>query len=391
MLVTTTSLGVLASNPNGALLGFSRALLFSKEYLFENERIVLSIDARWCHVADKKYDGTDEGLGLIFMLTGSLLVHDPMAVSSDCTHKSNSFKGALGGIPPPKVTKGGQGFLVILGSGKAPAEYTNLNGALARSCDVQKNRCADAANAAGSKNGLTVPECEGQASSCQSSSSKNSTDDSGQTSSENGVKAEPIVKTLLQEGASNNSSSNITQTSVKEDKEKIQPTNSSDIQKGVDQIQGLFAIASEISKTTNTPNVNTGSPNITSETPNSNGESKNSTSGTDKDAEIKNLQKFTGNVGGIPAPNVLADGTKFKVIVANGNGPSLGSLSSALSRSCDVQKNRCADAAHKANQAEFTVQQCEEQVGACHELRKGQKVNISTVEGKLKRRRENKK
>ena len=50
-----------------------------------------------------------------------------------------TFNGALGGAPPPVVT-GGKGF-VVDGS-----DFVNLGAALGRSCDVQHNACANAAN-----------------------------------------------------------------------------------------------------------------------------------------------------------------------------------------------------------------------------------------------------
>jgi hypothetical protein len=51
-----------------------------------------------------------------------------------------SFTGALGGIAAPAVNVGGKGF-VVNGS-----DFLNVNAALGRSCDVQKNACANAAN-----------------------------------------------------------------------------------------------------------------------------------------------------------------------------------------------------------------------------------------------------
>ncbi|KAF8754059.1 hypothetical protein RHS01_06335 [Rhizoctonia solani] len=55
---------------------------------------------------------------------------------------------------------GGKGFLINGDS------FINKNGALQRSCDIQKNACADAANSSGNKAPLTVAACETQAQQC---------------------------------------------------------------------------------------------------------------------------------------------------------------------------------------------------------------------------------
>jgi len=72
-----------------------------------------------------------------------------------------TFTGALGGISAPGVTKGGRGFQV-----ENNADFLNLNAALNRSCDVQKNQCANAANADRNA-GFSVADCETQATACR--------------------------------------------------------------------------------------------------------------------------------------------------------------------------------------------------------------------------------
>jgi len=69
-----------------------------------------------------------------------------------------TFTGALGGAPPA-VTAGGKGF-VTDGS-----DFVNLAAALGRSCDVQHNTCANAANSgAGS---FKVSDCDTQDTACK--------------------------------------------------------------------------------------------------------------------------------------------------------------------------------------------------------------------------------
>lgn len=68
-----------------------------------------------------------------------------------------SFSGALGGLPPPVVV-GGKGF-VVNGS-----DFLNIAAALTRSCDVQHNACANAANSGAD---FEVSDCETQLAACK--------------------------------------------------------------------------------------------------------------------------------------------------------------------------------------------------------------------------------
>ncbi|CAG7853458.1 SubName: Full=Uncharacterized protein {ECO:0000313/EMBL:CCA73998.1} [Serendipita indica DSM 11827] len=64
-----------------------------------------------------------------------------------------------------------------------------------------------------------------------------------------------------------------------------------------------------------------------------------------------NLQKFTGNLGGITAPAVVPGGRGFQVV---GNNSDFLNVGAALGRSCDVQHNQCANAANSNRNAGFT-------------------------------------
>ncbi|KAF7796264.1 hypothetical protein EIP86_007438 [Pleurotus ostreatoroseus] len=76
-----------------------------------------------------------------------------------------TFTGALGGLSAPAVTTGGRGFVVANND-----DFLNLAAALGRSCDVQHNQCADAANA--NRNaGFTVGNCDTQNTQCHAASS----------------------------------------------------------------------------------------------------------------------------------------------------------------------------------------------------------------------------
>jgi hypothetical protein len=82
---------------------------------------------------------------LVLPATVTVTVSAPAATSTGASSSSSSsanlqtFTGNLGGAPPP-VTTGGKGF-VTNGS-----DFLNLAAALGRSCDVQHNACANAAN-----------------------------------------------------------------------------------------------------------------------------------------------------------------------------------------------------------------------------------------------------
>ncbi|KAJ3768021.1 hypothetical protein EV361DRAFT_437938 [Lentinula raphanica] len=72
-----------------------------------------------------------------------------------------TFTGDVGGQLPPAVTTGGRGFVVAGETG----DFLNLSAALQRSCSVQHNACADAANS-GAAAGITVGDCDTQNTQC---------------------------------------------------------------------------------------------------------------------------------------------------------------------------------------------------------------------------------
>ncbi|KAJ7035090.1 hypothetical protein C8F04DRAFT_1395151, partial [Mycena alexandri] len=72
-----------------------------------------------------------------------------------------TFTGSLGGIAPPTVVVSGLQFQVVGNS-----LFKSKGDALARSCSIQKNDCADAANASGNKGSFTVAACNTQQSAC---------------------------------------------------------------------------------------------------------------------------------------------------------------------------------------------------------------------------------
>ncbi|KAL8796926.1 MAG: hypothetical protein Q9182_007273 [Xanthomendoza sp. 2 TL-2023] len=74
-----------------------------------------------------------------------------------------------------------------------------------------------------------------------------------------------------------------------------------------------------------------------------------------------NIQTFTGAVGGLPPPVIRSSGARpFSV-----KGETFGNASAALQRSCAVQHNACADAANKGS-IEGGVGECEKQEKECN-------------------------
>lgn len=73
-----------------------------------------------------------------------------------------------------------------------------------------------------------------------------------------------------------------------------------------------------------------------------------------------NLQSFTGAIGA-PAPPVVS-GVGNRPFAVNGN--SFNNINAALTRSCDIQKNLCFNAANGGNLAGGTAQ-CEQQLTDC--------------------------
>jgi len=88
------------------------------------------------------------------------------SISTVATSGTNlqTFTGALGGIAPPPVVAGGEGFETD------NSQFVNIAAALGRSCDVQHNQCADAANGS-AKGSFTVGDCDTQDTQCKAAGS----------------------------------------------------------------------------------------------------------------------------------------------------------------------------------------------------------------------------
>ncbi|KAL8277221.1 hypothetical protein RQP46_010394 [Phenoliferia psychrophenolica] len=80
------------------------------------------------------------------------------ATASTSSDNLQTFTGDVGGSLPPDLTVGGRGF-VVTGSD----DFVGKGAALQRSCDIQHNACANAANSGGA---FTVGDCDTQDTAC---------------------------------------------------------------------------------------------------------------------------------------------------------------------------------------------------------------------------------
>ncbi|PPQ69815.1 hypothetical protein CVT25_009752, partial [Psilocybe cyanescens] len=88
----------------------------------------------------------------------------PTAITQAASASGNlqTFKGALGNVAAPVVTALGNGQFQVTGN----SAFNNQKNAIVRSCDVQNNQCANAANSSGNKGDLTVSACNAQQAQC---------------------------------------------------------------------------------------------------------------------------------------------------------------------------------------------------------------------------------
>ncbi|KAG8906685.1 hypothetical protein FRC00_012420, partial [Tulasnella sp. 408] len=86
------------------------------------------------------------------------------ASSGSSSGNLQTFTDALGGVTPPAVTKTGSAAQPFCVDGNSC--FKDLQNALVRSCDVEHNKCANAANAAGQNKTFSVEDCGKQQDAC---------------------------------------------------------------------------------------------------------------------------------------------------------------------------------------------------------------------------------
>ncbi|KAK0244222.1 hypothetical protein EDD85DRAFT_807209 [Armillaria nabsnona] len=92
--------------------------------------------------------------------TASVAAVAASSAAASTSGNLQTFTGALGGAAAPAVTAGGRGFVV-----EGSDDFLNVGAALTRSCDIQHNACANAANSGSA--GISVSDCEAQSAECK--------------------------------------------------------------------------------------------------------------------------------------------------------------------------------------------------------------------------------
>ncbi|KAH9814129.1 hypothetical protein DFH28DRAFT_1169172 [Melampsora americana] len=265
-----------------------------------------------------------------------------------------TFTGALGGIPPPKVVKGEKKFDVIKADG-SKATLGTLKNALVRSCDVQFNKCADAFNLKKTP-GTSLDACGKQKTECIASTDE-SVKKAGDLSSSSTTKSTGTANNTTTTPPANNTKSTLEGTL-----QLLASTTSP-----TDNPTPATNITTPPTNTT-TPATNTTTPPVeNNSTPATNTTTPpaNTTTTPDSQTGEGNFQTFTGALGNIPAPKVVKNGDKFDVLKAKGGKATLNQLKSAIVRSCDVQFNACADAFNLNKTPGTSLEACGKQKTEC--------------------------
>ncbi|KAH8754125.1 hypothetical protein F5883DRAFT_431590 [Diaporthe sp. PMI_573] len=90
----------------------------------------------------------------------------------------------------------------------------------------------------------------------------------------------------------------------------------------------------------------------------------------------QNLQTFTGALGGVKADAVTNSGNPERPFEVDGD--TFTDFNSAAQRSCDNQKNKCAQVANSGGGAGFEVSDCDQQNNQCKEA-----INTATQTASL--------
>jgi hypothetical protein len=215
---------------------------------------------------------------LLSALAQAAVIPQPRAAAAG--GNLQTFTGALGGIPPIPVTNSGDAKRPFAVDGTTDV---NLGAALQRSCSVQHNSCANAANA--NKNaGFSVSDCEQQENQCNAA-----------------AKGGPAQ-------ASQGSSAPAAQSS-----------------------------STQVAQGSSAQGVQCGSAPAAAQSP-------ASTPAAAAAAAGGNFQTFTGALGGIPPIPVTNSGDAKRPFAVDGTTDV--NKGAALQRSCAVQHNSCASAAN---------------------------------------------
>ncbi|KAL8693634.1 MAG: hypothetical protein Q9218_001592 [Villophora microphyllina] len=301
------------------------------------------------------------------------------ASKSSTADNVQTFTGSLGGPPPPVTSSASARPFSVNG-----ATFVNSGAALQRSCAIQHNACASAANSGKISGG--VAQCDTQETACNAAAkptkNRKRALDFGSCSDPtikfaNGLdgRKEPAFAPANAADFNHGSALNIGVISgficqQLQDKCKAGADATAACAKGQKDAaaktgqaaaDAFNAALGGSSTTTQVPSTG----NATSATTGNTGSAEsvaggNNAGGAGTAATGKNVQTFTGALGGLPPPVLQGSGARpFSV-----NGNTFVNAAAALQRSCDIQHNACANAANSGKLA-GGVGQCETQQKAC--------------------------
>jgi hypothetical protein len=295
-----------------------------------------------------------------------------------------TFTGNLGGPAPPVIfTAGAARPFAVDGT-----TDVNKAAALQRSCDVQKNACANAANS-GQLAGKTVSDCDQQHTACLAAASKakraalnfgTCTDpaivfgpgfDGRNTNS-----FQPANKASFNHGSALNIGVITSficgqlQSACKADAAAISACASGQAAAAAATGQAAadaFNAALGVSAGAASPATTTSSPAAAATSPAAAASSvavacATPAATTPAAASGSNVQAFTGTLGGAAPPVIFTAGAARPFAV---DGTTDVNKGAAVQRSCDVQKNACANAVNSGQLAGSSVASCDQQHAAC--------------------------
>ena len=323
--------------------------------------------------------------------------------SSGATNNIQTFTGSLGGPPPPVTSSPSDRPFSVNG-----ATFLNPGAALQRSCAIQHNACANAANSGSLVGG--VGQCDEQEKACTAASSSLSPSSVNKRALNFGTCTDPNIKfttgldgrteaafaPVTAEDFNHGSALNIdiisaficqqladkckasdqatgacargqSAASVLEGQGAADAFNAAVGGVGGAGVENTVAAAASAVGAASTPAAESGKGNAVAAAASAVGAASTPTaiSTTPTTATNKNIQTFTSPLGGLPPPVLQSQSVNsdrpFSV-----NGDTFVNAAAALQRSCAVQHNVCADAVNSGVlEVEGGVGRCEVQEGEC--------------------------
>lgn len=300
---------------------------------------------------------------------------------SSTNNNIQTFSGSLGRPPPPVTSSASTRPFSVNG-----ATFLNSGAALQRSCAIQHNACANAANSGKLSGG--VAQCDTQETACNTATTQPKNRkralDFGSCSDPtikfaNGLDGRkeaafaPVNAADFNQGSALNigvisgficqqlqdkckAGADATTACTKGQLDAATKTG----QAAADAFNAALGGSAEtmqVQGSGNTASATTGTAGMGKSAA---GENSQKATGASAGEAANNVQSFTGVLGGPPPPVIKTSGAHpFSV-----NGNTFVNATAALQRSCDIQHNACANAANSGRLA-GGVEQCETQQKAC--------------------------